>query len=76
MTTAHILEPSSRRPLRLWPGVGAIVLGWLALLIIPVVAPAASFYGSSAARSPDWWSSCGGCSSAALPGPSAWWASR
>src|SRR3989304_1366772 len=45
MTTAQIVEPTSQRPLRLWPGVVAAVLGWLVLLVVPFVAPAAAFYG-------------------------------
>lgn len=43
MTNAHG-EPTSRRPLRLWPGVVAVVLLWVAFLL-PRVAPEAGVYG-------------------------------
>jgi outer membrane protein assembly factor BamB len=32
-------EPTPRKPLRLWPGVVAVVLQWLALLVAPLVVP-------------------------------------
>ena len=32
-------DPSPRKPLRLWPGVVAVVLQWLAWLVVPLVAP-------------------------------------
>src|SRR3989442_6478951 len=32
-------EPISQKPLRLWPGVIAVVLQWIFWLIVPVVAP-------------------------------------
>ncbi|HUF26533.1 MAG TPA: PQQ-binding-like beta-propeller repeat protein, partial [Gemmatimonadaceae bacterium] len=45
MTIAHTDEPTAQKPLRLWPGVAAVVLGWLAMLLVPAVAPAAAMYG-------------------------------
>jgi outer membrane protein assembly factor BamB len=32
-------DPTSRKPLRLWPGVVAVVLQWLAWLVVPLVVP-------------------------------------
>ena len=32
-------EPAPRKPLRLWPGVVAVVLQWLSWLVVPIVAP-------------------------------------
>ncbi len=37
MTTAHAAESIPRKPLRLWPGVAAVALQWLAWLGIPLV---------------------------------------
>jgi outer membrane protein assembly factor BamB len=39
MTTAE------QKPLRLWPGVLAVVLQWLAWMVLPTIAPEAAFYG-------------------------------
>jgi outer membrane protein assembly factor BamB len=44
MTNAHAGEPTTRKPLRLWPGVVAVVLLWAAFLL-PRVAPEAGLYG-------------------------------
>jgi hypothetical protein len=44
MTNAQIGEPTSRKPLRLWPGVVAVVLLWVGFLL-PRVAPEAGLYG-------------------------------
>ena len=44
MTNAHAGEPTARKPLRLWPGVVAVVLQWVAFLL-PRVAPEAGLYG-------------------------------
>jgi outer membrane protein assembly factor BamB len=48
MTNAHIGEPASRKPLRLWPGVVAVVLQWVGFLL-PRVAPDVGIYGLLAA---------------------------
>jgi outer membrane protein assembly factor BamB len=45
MTTAQTQERAHRKPLRLWPGVLAVVLQWLAWLVLPKVVPEAAFYG-------------------------------
>ena len=44
MTNAQIHEPTSRKPLRLWPGVVTVVLQWLPWLVLPIVAPQALMY--------------------------------
>jgi outer membrane protein assembly factor BamB len=38
-------EPASQRPLRLWPGVVAVVLQWLLWFALPIVMPEALLYG-------------------------------
>ena len=43
MDTPHTGEPAPRKPLRLWPGVAAVVLQWLFWLVVPVVVPDANF---------------------------------
>src|SRR5262245_52648812 len=45
MTTAQTNEPAGRKPLRLWPGVLAVVLQWLAWIVLPMVVPEAALYG-------------------------------
>lgn len=45
MTIAQTSEPTPRKPLRLWPGVLIVVLQWLARFVLPLVVPAAGFYG-------------------------------
>src|SRR5947207_11692293 len=45
MTTALPNEPAGRKPLRLWPGVLAVALQWLALTALPAAAPEAGLYG-------------------------------
>ena len=45
MTIAHTSEPSPRKPLRLWPGVLAVVLQWLAWYVLPAVFPPIAIYG-------------------------------
>ena len=66
-------EPTSHKPLRLWPGVAAAVLLVLFGYVIPIFVPRFAGLGDAlgvrAARSS---SSCGGCSSAARAGTSAW----
>lgn len=44
MTTAQLDTPALRKPLRLWPGVLAVVLQWLAWLVLPVFFPEAMIY--------------------------------
>ena len=45
MTTAQTDQPAEQKPLRLWPGVLAVVLQWLAWLVLPIVVPEATLYG-------------------------------
>jgi outer membrane protein assembly factor BamB len=45
MTIAQTGEPAGQKPLRLWPGVLAVVLQWLARFVVPVVVPEAALYG-------------------------------
>ena len=39
MTLASTHDSAPRKPLRLWPGVTAVVLQWLGWLVFPIVAP-------------------------------------
>ena len=39
MTLAHADVPTPQRPLRLWPGVVAVTLQWLAFAVVPLVMP-------------------------------------
>ena len=41
MTTAQTDETTEQKPLRLWPGVLAVVLQWLAGFVLPSVIPEA-----------------------------------
>ena len=43
MDTPHTDEPALRKPLRLWPGVAAVVLQWLVWVVVPSVVPDANF---------------------------------
>jgi len=45
MTLAQTDEPTPQRPLRLWPGVAAVMLQWLLWFIFPIVAPDAAMFG-------------------------------
>ena len=45
MTIARTEEPATRKPLRLWPGVVAVVLQWLARFVVPAVVPGALGFG-------------------------------
>src|SRR5215813_1529292 len=44
MTSAQIGEPTPQ-PLRLWPGVVAVALQWLARFVVPIVVPGAIAFG-------------------------------
>jgi len=44
MNIAHPTELTPRKPLRLWPGVVAVMLQWLVIFVVPIVAPAATIY--------------------------------
>ncbi len=39
MTPARTLEPTLRKPLRLWPGVAIVTVQWLLWLVLPLVTP-------------------------------------
>jgi outer membrane protein assembly factor BamB len=45
MTNAQIDQTTSRRPLRLWPGVAIAVLQLLSMFVLPVVMPKAAVIG-------------------------------
>src|SRR4030095_3772306 len=45
MSATETAQPTQRKPLRLWPGVVAIVLQWLCWFVIPIVYPPALLYG-------------------------------
>jgi outer membrane protein assembly factor BamB len=45
MTIAQTNEVAPRKPLRLWPGVVAVGLQWLPLLILPIFAPDLAMFG-------------------------------
>jgi len=45
MTVAQTDEPTPQKPLRVWPGVVAVVLQWLVWLVVPLVAPEAALFG-------------------------------
>jgi outer membrane protein assembly factor BamB len=45
MATALTDAPAVRKPLRLWPGVLAVALQWLAGFVLPVLVPEAKLYG-------------------------------
>ena len=42
MTLVQTEEPTPHKPLRLWPGVVAVGVQWLAWVVIPIVAPEAT----------------------------------
>src|SRR5712691_2760166 len=44
MAIAHTEELPPRKPLRLWPGVVAVVLQWLLWFVVPRVAPEALMF--------------------------------
>src|SRR3989442_15888606 len=45
MTIAQTDEVTPQKPLRLWPGVVAVVLQWLIRFVVPVVVPGAIAVG-------------------------------
>src|ERR1051325_308199 len=45
MATTQIALPTPRKPLRLWPGVIAVVLQWIGWFVIPAVLPQAVYIG-------------------------------
>jgi outer membrane protein assembly factor BamB len=45
MGIAQTDKLTPQKPLRLWPGVVAVVLQWLAWLVVPLVAPEAALFG-------------------------------
>jgi outer membrane protein assembly factor BamB len=45
MTTAQTDAPAVQKPLRVWPGVLAVTLQWLAGFVLPIVVPEARIYG-------------------------------
>ncbi len=45
MTMTQTNEPSSRKPLRLLPGVVIVIVQWLLWFVVPVVAPDAALFG-------------------------------
>src|SRR6266536_12891 len=45
MTTTQTGEATPQKPLRLWPGVVAVVLQWLAWFVVPLVVPDAAMFG-------------------------------
>ena len=53
-------DPPLRTPLRLWPGVVAVVLQWLIWIVVPALVPAIGVYGllfgmSAALAIVSWW---------------------
>jgi outer membrane protein assembly factor BamB len=46
MTTTQAVAPTPRRPLRLWPGVVAVVLQWLLWSVVPRLVPEAGIVGT------------------------------
>ena len=45
MANAQTDEPTRQKPLRLWPGVVAVMLQWLARFGVPIVVPGAKAFG-------------------------------
>ncbi len=42
MDNSQTFEPTQQKPLRLWPGIVAVVLQWLAFYVVPIVLPGPS----------------------------------
>ena len=49
MAAAQSLEPTPRKPLRVWPGVAAVIVQWIGWFVVPVVLPDAGMAGMMAA---------------------------
>jgi outer membrane protein assembly factor BamB len=49
MAAAQPVEPTLRKPLRVWPGVAAVIVQWIGWVVVPVVAPDAGMAGMLAA---------------------------
>ena len=49
MAAAQSLEPTPRKPLRVWPGVAAVIVQWIGWFVVPVVLPDAGMAGMLAA---------------------------
>ena len=45
MSIPHALEPSGPTPLRLWPGVVAVLTQWFFWLVLPLLTPEGGLYG-------------------------------
>lgn len=45
MTTVDTIPIAGPKPLRLWPGVVAVVVMWLAAIVLPLLVPEAMLYG-------------------------------
>ena len=45
MSIPHALEPSGPTPLRLWPGVVAVLTQWFFWLVLPLLTPEGGVYG-------------------------------
>jgi outer membrane protein assembly factor BamB len=48
-TSSQLSPPNQRKPLRLWPGVLAAALQWLAWLVVPRLVPEVGIFGALAA---------------------------
>jgi outer membrane protein assembly factor BamB len=45
MTLAQTDAPTARKPLRVWPGIAAVVVQWFGFFVLPMIAPDALLYG-------------------------------
>ena len=46
--TIEQTQSTARKPLRLWPGVVAVALQWLAWVLVPIIRPEAAIFGALA----------------------------
>jgi hypothetical protein len=84
MTIAQTSERRPRKPLRLWPGVVAVIVQWLLWFVVPVVAPEAvliAVIGGVVIAAGDAMGGGGMRRIAVAPGPAGWtveerWTSR